>query len=427
MGRVECIGEAILYTGDVLEVLRSLPDESVHCIVTSPPYWGLRDYGIEPSVWDGAPECVHEWGDERISSAVIGATLGGPKSTLTNWSGSHEPAKEYAEKVKSTNVSQGAFCRLCGAWRGAHGLEPTPELYVQHEVAIFREARRVLRADGTAWVNLGDSYASTGRSDRKESPGVGAKQEMTAPGRTLTWKAGGGSNFSWSIPSFGIEIKPKDLVGIPWRVAFALQADGWYLRADIIWHKPNPMPESVTDRPTKAHEYIFLLSKSARYFYDAEAVRETGSAWDEKSPAGWDEENHGRAGMGRFRKSGNKVRTPGEDRIPGASHVGRGFPWEGNSRNRRSVWTVATAPYKEAHFSTFPPDLIKPCILAGCPDGGTVLDPFGGSGTTAAVALEYGRRAILIERKPEYVDLQRKRLRTVAGRPLLAFGGTNGA
>ena len=193
-----------VFNMDCLSGLRTLPDGFANTCVTSPPYYGLRDYGHD----------------------------------------------------------------------GQIGLEETPEAYVAKLVEVFREVRRVLRDDGTLWLNLGDSYASSGRSAHKESPGVGAKQEMKAPGRKLQWEAGGGHNFSWFIPSFNTRIKPKDLIGIPWRVAFALQADGWYLRQDIIWHKPNPMPESVTDRCTKAHEYIFLLSKSERYYYDIDAMKE---------------------------------------------------------------------------------------------------------------------------------------------------------
>ena len=223
------------------------------------------------------------------------------------------------------------------------GLESTPDEYVSALVDVFREVRRVLRDDGTVWLNLGDSYASG-----------------------------------------------KNLIGIPWRVAFALQADGWYLRQDIIWHKPNPMPESVTDRCTKAHEYVFLLSKSARYFYDAEAVKE---------------ESTGRTDVGNmsFRAS-----------------IGAGGVWNDqertgdvSQRNRRSVWTIATQPYSGAHFATFPPKLIEPCVLAGSREGDTVLDPFGGSGTTAGVALKHRRRAILCELNPEYAALVDDRVNSI--------------
>jgi DNA modification methylase len=294
-------------------MLATVPTASIQTCVTSPPYWGLRDYDVD----------------------------------------------------------------------GQIGLESSPAEYVDKMVQVFREVRRVLKQDGTLWLNLGDSYASIGRSARDESPGVGAKQEMKAVERKLHWKAGGGNNFSWSIPSFGTFIKPKDLVGIPWRVAFALQADGWYLRSDIIWHKPNPMPESVTDRPTKAHEYLFLLSKSERYYYDHEAIKEQAL----------------RAG-----DQNNATPQHNEYAISRCITVGE-------TRNKRSVWTIATQPYPEAHFATFPPKLIEPCILAGSRPGDTVLDPFAGSGTTLSVAKELNRQFLGIELNPVYVQLIEDRLR----------------
>ena len=376
--------------GDSTEVMRGMEPESVHCVVTSPPYWGLRNYGVD----------------------------------------------------------------------GAYGLEPTLDEYIERMVEVFREVRRVLRKDGTLWLNLGDAYTSTGRSDRKESPGVGAKQAMKAPGRDIVWHPGGGSNFGWSLPG---GLKPKDLIGIPWRVAFALQADGWWLRSEIVWHKLNPMPESVTDRPTRAHEYVFLLSKSARYYYDADAIRTPG------------QERIGQAGT--FSRNGavSELVIPGQtaaehrlrdDRVPAGA-------------NARTVWSIATQPYKFAHFATFPEKLIEPCILAGTSERGVcgvtgdpwarvvertsmeinrserthpmgrtrssgtmtkpptcettgwqptcdhdsepvpalVLDPFCGSGTTGVVALRHGRSFIGIELNPEYIELARKRI--VADAPLL--------
>jgi DNA modification methylase len=291
--------------GDCRETLKTLPDASVNCCVTSPPYFGLRDYGHD----------------------------------------------------------------------GQIGLEESPDAFVQQMVGVFREVRRVLRDDGTLWLNLGDSY-NAHPGQRKTTDSVGDKQASNA-----------GSN---TAPSRHVAyLKPKDLIGIPWRVAFALQADGWYLRQDIIWHKPNPMPESVTDRCTKAHEYIFLLSKSARYFYDAEAICEP---------------SEGVSG-GPFSQKTHEGRRSA---MAGGAEIGR--PEDKGTRNRRSVWSVVTKPYKAAHFATFPPDLIRPCILAGCPTGGTVLDPFGGSGTTGQVAMEEGRNAILCELNADYVGLIGKRI-----------------
>jgi len=299
--------------GDNREKMQNLPEKSVQCVVTSPPYYGLRDYGVD----------------------------------------------------------------------GQIGLEKTPEEYVNALVDVFREVRRVLRDDGVLWLNLGDSYVSSNGYAR-------AQKEFQREGRN---DAPANDRDLRHLHAAGF--KTKDLIGIPWRVAFALQADGWYLRQDIIWHKPNPMPESVTDRCTKAHEYLFLLSKSARYFYDAEAVKEKIAESTASDRRGND----------------NGCRT--ERGYPGQASNGGTRLGAGDSRNRRSVWTVATQPYSGAHFATFPPKLIEPCILAGSRPGDTVLDPFGGSGTTAGVALEHGRNAILCELSPEYAELIPERIDSI--------------
>jgi DNA modification methylase len=320
----------MIITGDAREVLKTLPDKSVHCCVTSPPYWGLRDYGVD----------------------------------------------------------------------GQLGLEETPEEYVERLVQVFREVRRVLRDDGTLWLNLGDSYyrswgnyAPTGKGGQRE------KHTERFDRRAYAGKV------DWRPPtSYKHEqLKPKDLVGIPWRVAFALQADGWYLRSDIIWHKPNPMPESVTDRPTKAHEYIFLLSKSERYYYDADAIREphkTNLPVVDKHKAGAYTDKH----------------LDNQEADPFGS-VG----YHPKGRNKRTVWTVSTKPFSGTHFATFPEELIEPCILAGCPVGGTVLDPFFGAGTTGLVAVKLDRKYIGIELNPEYVKLAKERLRPVESQARLAL------
>jgi DNA modification methylase len=267
------------------------------------------------------------------------------------------------------------------------GLEPTPAAYVARLVEVFEECRRVLRDDGTLWLNLGDSYSSIGHPKSHSGFGstglAGGKAQEHSPVRREN-------------DASSIGLKHKDLVGIPWRVAFALQDAGWYLRSDIIWAKPNPMPESVTDRPTKAHEYMFLLTKRERYFYDAEAIRETGGN-------GW----HG-GDFKDFRKATIHADIGKPDRLETAG------------RNKRSVWTIATEPYREAHFATFPTKLVEPCILAGCPVGGTVLDPFLGSGTTIAVAVGLGRHGIGIEINPAYVELAHERIAAVQ-RPLLTL------
>lgn len=302
--------------GDVRDRLRDLPDESVHCVVTSPPYWGLRDYG-------------------------------------------------HAGQI---------------------GLEATPDAFVAALVGVFQEVRRVLRDDGTAWINLGDTYSAN-------------RGYQVPDGKWID--VGNSRGMSADV----IGLRPKNLVGIPWRVAFALQADGWYLRQDIIWSKPNPMPESVRDRCTKAHEYIFLLAKSERYYYDAAAVQEACSEDSHGSPnvnPGWKQDAVGND------QGGTLGKWTAEDKAAG--------------RNKRSVWTVTTQPFKEAHFATFPPALIEPCILAGCPVGGTVLDPFGGAGTTGLVADRLQRDAILIELNPDYADMAERRIR--GDSPLFAQVGT---
>lgn len=298
-----------LLLGDCLEQLKTLPDCLIQTCVTSPPYWGLRDYGVE----------------------------------------------------------------------GQLGLEKTPEEFVAKLVVIFREVRRVIKDDGTLWLNLGDSYCGGGNNRGNNSP-ISAKQgsNQGAVGQVAQH---GVHKFKSDV------IKPKDLAGIPWRVAFALQADGWYLRQDIIWHKPNPMPESVRDRCTKSHEYIFLLSKSDRYLFDHEAIREPTAF-----PRGPGNKQRNRI------PPGETVLDSGAGNIRGSLHkIG---PRE--VRNKRSVWTVSTKPFKGAHFATFPPDLIEPCIMAGSRPGDLVLDPFAGAGTTGVVAKKHGRDFIGIELNPEY-------------------------
>ena len=268
---------------------------------------------------------------------------------------------------------------------GQLGLEPTPDEYVANMVEVFRCVRDLLADDGTLWLNLGDSYASGGRKSRD-------------PGQSKIHPAYGGEAFADGLrPADPPGIKPKDLLGIPWRVAFALQADGWYLRQDIIWHKPNPMPESVTDRCTKAHEYIFMLTKRERYYYDSEAVKEPAVG-------------------GTSRGNGQRLAEQAISRTGGIISGGTAKSTLGTSadetRNRRSVWTVATRPYKGAHFATYPPALIEPCILATSRPGDIVLDPFMGSGTTAQVALQHGRQYMGCELNPEYRELQDQRIQS---------------
>ena len=333
-----------LLTGDVRDSLRTLPADSARTCVTSPPYWGLRDYGVE----------------------------------------------------------------------GQLGLEPTPDAYVAAMVEVFREVRRVLAEDGTLWLNLGDSYAGGG-GFAPDAPCNVERRERIASGdaNSQTFKLSSRQherNKSGGIRPQG-DIKAKDLVGIPWMVAFALRADGWYLRSDIIWSKPNPMPESVTDRPTKAHEYLFLLSKAQTYYYDAAAIAE-----------GISDVSLQRINQSTFaaQKGGPKdYGTTGVNVNRSMRQTLENFA-ENNTgtRNKRSVWTIATQPYPDAHFATFPEALIEPCILAGSALEDTILDPFTGSGTTGAVAIRHQRSFVGCELNPVYVELARQRIGAVA--PLLA-------
>jgi DNA modification methylase len=284
----------------------------------------------------------------------------------------------------------GQVCAKCGARRidAQLGLERTPEEYVARMVEVFRDVKRVLADDGTLWLNLGDSYVGTSgagtRVDHTNTGGAGTRSTSARP--------------AGMRPGADNPLKAKDLVGIPWRVAFALQADGWYLRSDIIWAKPNPMPESVTDRPTKAHEYVFLLAKSQRYYYDAAAIAEEAL----NTPGG--------------RLNGNTKHAA--DWPAGSAAEGRGLDRGGlrETRNRRTVWTVATQPFSGAHFAVMPEALVEPCVLAGSAPGDIVLDPFAGSGTVGVVALRHGRRFIGCELNAEYAQMARRR---VAG-PLFA-------
>jgi len=349
--------------GDVLGRLRELPEESVQCVVTSPPYWGLRDYGT--ATWDGG-----EAGCDHVAPAMGGT---GKETLVGTTAAANGTWKQQFRTV----------CGKCGARRidAQLGLEPTPEEYVAKMAAVFAGVRRVLRDDGTLWLNIGDSY-NAGRNGGWAG-GKGALNE----GRDLDaiYQGRSGPN----VPG----LKPKDLVGIPWRLAFALQTDGWYLRSDIIWSKPNPMPESVTDRPTKAHEYLFLLTKSARYYFDQGAVREPAEY-------GFRTWSNGRAEYDYLGAERTKHTVTGGDPSAG--------------RNIRSVWTIATQPFPEAHFATFPEALVEPCIKAGSRQDDTILDPFAGSGTTGVVALKLGRSFIGIELNQTYAEMARRRVGNTA-------------
>lgn len=302
-----------VYQADCLQAMRELPDSCIQCCITSPPYWGLRDYGVV----------------------------------------------------------------------GQLGLEKTPEEHIEKIIEIFHEVKRVLRKDGTLWLNLGDCYIpQSSHAGGTQYDGLNKKENWQPRSDALKKKK-----------SFG---KPKDLMGMPWRIAFALQADGWWLRSDIIWHKPNCMPESVKDRPTRAHEFIFLMTKSAKYYYDHVAIKENMNTYDD---------------VLRDRQPGKLNSVPGRRKMEGLIRN------DYNKRNKRDVWTVASKPYKGAHFATFPEDLIVPCVLAGCPAGGIIMDPFMGVGTTGIAAVRNGRDFIGFELNGEYCAVANKRIFTTQ-RPL---------
>ncbi len=310
-----------IYAGDCLDSLKKLEDQSVHTCITSPPYFALRDYGVE----------------------------------------------------------------------GQLGLEETPKEFVDNLINVFKEVKRVLRDDGTVWLNIGDSYGA------QNGKGFNTNANSGSTNRSTEMQEKYGDISSHSTIQDRTGLPPKSLLGIPWRVAFAMQDDGWILRQDIIWNKPNPMPESVKDRCTKAHEYIFLFSKSKKYYFDNEAIKEDSVTVNSKGERG----------------KPNSAKNVGKsvEGIDGFDVRG-GFKDMGayEKRNKRSVWTVATKPFAEAHFATFPPDLIEPCVLAGCPEGGTVLDPFGGSGTTAEVSNAHARDTVLCELSDDYIKIAVKRL-----------------
>jgi DNA modification methylase len=396
----------VILQGDNLLLLPTLPAESVHTVVTSPPYFALRDYGVPPTDW--------------------------PEVTYTPLAGLPYPLTIPAMS-----------CPL--------GLEPTLEAFVGHLVLVFRQVRRVLRKDGTCWVNLGDGYAGSRSGPDTGSTLEGSRQNQNEAKHA---KVVSRRRDDHEIPRSDLAqpgLKPKDLMAAPWRVALALQADGWYLRQDIIWHKPNPMPESTRDRCTKAHEYLFLLTKRKRYYYEAAAIREavTGGAnarvpgnrshkgtqalldgddhhrtkgglvayaekqrARQKVPGGWD---LGPGAHGSFHREGRAGVNPKSAANAAGSRQNESFTAAVSAdlvdeRNKRSVWTVPTQPFPDAHFATFPEALIEPCILAGAPAGGTVLDLYGGSGTTGKVATRLGREFILMELKPEYASMATERV-----------------
>lgn len=338
-----------IQAGECRELLQEVHSGSVQCVVTSPPYYGLRDYKLEPSVWGGELECDHEW-DTEVVHGEMRRGLGLADSPASTRGGGKKVAETPDVAVER------ATCALCGAWRGTLGNEPTVQMYVAHMVEVFAEVKRVLRDDGVVWLNLGDSYANPGHY--KGNPG-----SHGTIGRPRATDHEEGTQIDRSEKG-GDGLKNKDLIGVPWRVAFALQEDGWYLRSEVIWAKPNPLPESVRDRPTKAHEQVFLLTKSPRYFYDAHAIREENVSLDPDSPSHRESLN---GEVGERLTFDQKYDQEGR-RPEGRNGAFRYLSPFG--RNKRSVWEIPTVPFKGAHFAVFPPALVEPCVEAGSSERG---------------------------------------------------------
>ena len=345
--------DAKILVGNAIDRIKEIPDSSVQCVVTSPPYWGLRDYGTATWV-DGDENCQH--------TTSMDTKWNDTKKRLT-------PRPETGSRGgSSTN------CFSCGATRvdSQIGLEDTVDEYIEHMVSLFREVRRIIADDGVLWLNLGDTYmGNNSRGSSGQRAGFSETKRETVVNRK------------------GSGLKQKDLVGIPWRVALALQADGWYLRQDIIWAKPNPMPESVKDRCTKSHEYIFMLTKSSRYYFDSKAIEEPAK-WER-----WGKQTAIKEQQGTAKWIGEKTKEELQ---------------RNKTKNKRSVWTIPTKPYKGAHFAVMPEALVEPCVLASSRVNDTIYDPFTGSGTVGVVARNHQRKFIGTELNPEYALIAKERI-----------------
>lgn len=353
MYELENITNSVIF-GDALSVIKNIPDNSIDSIITSPPYWGLRNYGTNPQIWDGDINCKHIWGNSLS------------KKTSNNFNNNfnerygNSPGQRKQEKSSYGKIDQGNFCQVCGAWRGELGLEPTFDLYINHLCEIFDEIKRVLKKEGTCWVNIGDTYAggNGNTSDYGRGPNscIPVSTKLTAPsGKPVSSKGSG-------IPN-------KSLCLIPYRFGIEMVNKGWILRNQVIWHKSNSMPSSVKDRFTVDYEPIFFFVKNKKYYFEQQ--------FEPHSPDGRSKTT--------VKKGNNSIQHRDGER------------WPGLGRNKRCVWTIPTQPYAKAHYAVYPSKLLEPMILAGCPEGGIILDPFFGSGTTGVVANKLNRKYIGIE------------------------------
>lgn len=375
--------------GDSLSVLKTFPNESIDCCMTSPPYWSLRDYGLEPLIWDGDPECSHDWtifadGAGKNNDKTAGIIQRGNKGS-----------------VGRDDRPQSQFCSLCGAWRGSLGLEPTFELFLKHLCDIFDEVKRVLKKSGSIWVNLGDCYASGIKGDNRTPEQLALKSGLNKGNGVKPYEKAVNNKFN--PLKFDCNLQPKSLCLIPFRFAIEMENRGWICRNVIVWHKPNCMPSSAKDRFTVDFEYLFFFTKSQRYYFEQQ-FEEHKRDWQNED---WAKVKH-KSYSPKYEQMADRCR---DNRLPMSEYYNK------LGRNKRSVWAISTKSYKEAHFATYPEELCETPIKAGCPEGGLVLDPFAGAGTTCLVAKKLNRHYIGIEPNPEYVKMAENRIANYQDKP----------
>lgn len=371
---------------EATDYLTGMQSKCVDCCITSPPYYNLRDYGIEPTVWDGDPNCRHEWANEMLVNNTCGGWKGNPDYIQKHGIGRRNPAKPV-----NMRPSRGRFCVKCGAWLGCLGLEPHVDIYIEHLRQLCRQIHRVLKPTGTFWLNIGDTYCS-------ERPG------SRDPAR---WPKQARNDHKPAVNTYNRGVKRKELFLVPARISLALQEDGWYVRQDIIWSKRNCMPENCTDRCTKSHEYVFLLTKTDRYYFNHKAIQEPMVEYERQRRLR--EKRQGLNTTYKLARDGNTGLTDQSKAGACRTAAARHKLAESGLRNKRSVWVTSAARFKGAHFATFPPALVEPMIKAGCVEGGLILDPCCGTGTTGEVAIKLGRDFIGIDPKKENCDMAERR------------------